>query len=152
MQLAPADLLEFGARHVWLDDDRPTTLVRVNGPPLELDSGTLVFADATYWDPSVSARLCLEPGRLATVLTAVDGPPKPRAPAGVFRSTAVAAGSIESVMEWRRAVDGYGGRSASRWITAAAACSSLPGRAGGARSGRTGTGRRTAARGHVRTR
>jgi hypothetical protein len=39
MELTPGDLLEFGAQHAWPDDELPTTLVRIDGPSLEVVSG-----------------------------------------------------------------------------------------------------------------
>lgn len=109
MELTPADLLDFGARHVWPDEDRPTTLVRVDGPTLELVSGTLVFGGPLFWEPSVMARVNLVPGRLATVFTDVEGPPIPQTPSGVHGLTAAAAGDLDAVVDWREAVDDAGG-------------------------------------------
>jgi hypothetical protein len=109
MELTPGDLLEFGAQHVWPDDDLPTTLVRVDGPSLEVVSGTLVFGGPLFWEASVMARVDLVPGRLATVFTDVEGPPIPQAPSGVHRLTAAAVGDLDAVVEWREAVDDAGG-------------------------------------------
>jgi hypothetical protein len=82
MELTPGDLLEFGAQHVWPDDDLPTTLVGGRRPVARGGLRDTGVRRTTVLEPTVMARVDLPPGRLATVFTDVEGPPIPQAPDG----------------------------------------------------------------------
>jgi hypothetical protein len=101
IEVAPADLVDFGSRYTWGDvgDHRTTVLSRLTGPDVTLPNGELVVCDPFSID-SVSPAVAFPTGTHPT-LVCVVGFPEPDGTSQYYRSTAAAVGDVERVAEWR---------------------------------------------------